>query len=284
MTAKDRWLMSVTHRSGYHYQTPVLSSYNEARLTPRTDAHQRVLDATVEVSPAAALFRYVDYFGSVVTAFDLHAPHEELTVTASCVVETAPATGVEPDDPWSAVEDPDLRDELGEYLTPTDRTAHDATILATANRIRSMADPQRAARSAAGWVHGHLSYVPGTTGVHTSAAEALAEGRGVCQDFAHATIAVLRAAGIPARYVSGYLHPKPEAGVGETVTGESHAWLEWWVGDWWAYDPTNDAVPGTGHVVVARGRDYGDVTPVRGIYHGGDGGSAEVKVDVTRLR
>jgi transglutaminase-like putative cysteine protease len=147
-----------------------------------------------------------------------------------------------------------------------------------------MPNPQHAAREAAAWVHERLDYVPGTTGVQTSAAQALTEGRGVCQDFAHATIAVLRAAGIPARYVSGYLHPTPEAGIGETVTGASHAWVEWWAGDWWEYDPTNDAVPGTAYVVIARGRDYGDVTPVRGIYQGGDGGSADVTVEVTRLR
>jgi transglutaminase-like putative cysteine protease len=123
MTPRDTWLLSVTHRSGYRYGTPVLSSYNEARLTPRTDPHQRVLDATVEVTPAAALFRYVDYFGSVVTAFDLHTPHTELVVTAGCVVETAPANGAEPDGAWQAIEAPDIRDELGEYLTWTDRTA-----------------------------------------------------------------------------------------------------------------------------------------------------------------
>ncbi len=284
MTAKETWLLSITHRSGYRYGTPVLSSYNEARLTPRTDSRQRVLDATLEVSPAAALFRYVDYFGSVVTAFDLHTPHTELTVTAGCVVETAAVSEAEPVEPWSAIDDPDLRDELGEYLTATDRTAPDDVIVAEADRIRSSSDPQQAARSAAGWVHERLAYVPGTTGVQTSAAQAIGDGRGVCQDFAHATIAILREAGIPARYVSGYLHPKSEAGVGETVTGESHAWVEWWVGDWWPYDPTNDAMPGPGHVIIARGRDYGDVTPVRGIYHGGDGGSAEVAVEVTRLR
>jgi transglutaminase-like putative cysteine protease len=177
-----------------------------------------------------------------------------------------------------------VHDELSEYLTATDRTTPDEVILAEAGRIRSSPGPQQAARAAAGWVHERLAYVPGTTGVQTSAAQAIGEGRGVCQDFAHASIAVLRAAGIPARYVSGYLHPKPEAGVGETVTGESHAWVEWWIGDWWAYDPTNDAVPGPGHVVIAKGRDYADVTPVRGIYHGGDGGSTEVVVEVTRLR
>ncbi|TDD73142.1 transglutaminase family protein [Jiangella aurantiaca] len=281
------WLLSVRHHTGYRYAAPVVSSYNEARVTPRSDPRQRVLDATVEVSPAASLYRYVDYFGSVVTAFDVHAAHSELTVTASCVVETAPEPSPpadEPAVPWSALAEPDTADELGEYLRQTRRTAPDDELLAVAARVRAAATPDDGARLAAGWTHSRLAYVTGSTSVHTNAVEALGEGRGVCQDFAHVTIALLRSAGVPARYVSGYLHPRPGAAVGETVTGESHAWVEWWAGGWRAYDPTNDAVPGPGHVVVARGRDYDDVTPLRGIYHGGDSQSLGVTVEVTRLR
>jgi transglutaminase-like putative cysteine protease len=116
------------------------------------------------------------------------------------------------------------------------------------------------------------------------AAPALAEGRGLCQDFAHLTIALLRCVGIPVRYVSGYLHPRPSAVIGESITGESHAWVEWWLGAWYSSDPTNDSVPGPGHIVVARGRDYDDVTPLRGIYDGGDGESLGVSVEVIRPR
>lgn len=284
MTAGGGWLLSVRHHTGYRYAGPVFSSYNEARVTPRSDPRQRVLDATVEVSPAASLYRYVDYFGSVVTAFDVHAAHSELTVTASCVVETAPPGDADAAEPWSVLADPDTVDELGEYLTQTPRTTPDGELLAVADQVRAAATPDDGARLAAGWTHGRLAYVTGSTSVHTNAVQALGEGRGVCQDFAHVTIALLRSAGVPARYVSGYLHPAPGAAVGETVTGESHAWVEWWAGGWRAYDPTNDAVPGPGHVVVARGRDYDDVTPLRGIYHGGDAQSQGVTVEVTRLR
>jgi transglutaminase-like putative cysteine protease len=278
------WLLSVRHHTGYRYAGPVVSSYNEARVTPRSDPHQRVLDATVEVTPAASLYRYVDYFGSVVTAFDVHAAHQELTVTAGCVVETAPAPEPQPGEPWSVLADPDTRDELGEYLTQTLRTTPDDEMLAAAAQVRAAATPDDGARLAAGWTHSRLDYVTGSTSVHTNAIEALVEGRGVCQDFAHVTIALLRSAGVPARYVSGYLHPRTDAAVGETVTGESHAWVEWWAGGWRSCDPTNDGVPGPGHVVVARGRDYDDVTPLRGIYHGGVSTSLGVTVEVTRLR
>lgn len=279
------WLLSVTHHSGYRYGGTVFSSYNEARVTPRTDSAQRVLDASVEVTPAASLFRYVDYFGTVVTAFDLHVPHTELTVTATCVVETSAASDVGRSAPWAALEEEGLRDELSEYLEPTPRTViEDDELFGVVDLVRAAADPDAGALEAARWVYGRLEYVPGATGVHTGAHEVLKEGRGVCQDFAHVTIAILRAAGIPTRYVSGYLHPDPEAEAGKTVAGESHAWVEWWAGDWRAYDPTNVTQPGVGHVSLARGRDYADVAPLKGIYHGGGAESLGVSVEVTRLR
>jgi transglutaminase-like putative cysteine protease len=108
-------------------------------------------------------------------------------------------------------------------------------------------------------------------------------GEGVCQDYAHLTLAMLRAVGVPARYVSGYLHTKPDAGVGETVVGESHAWIEAWTGGWWGFDPTNDLPIGHRHVWVATGRDYGDVSPLKGIYSGGAATAIEVTVHMTRL-
>ena len=109
-------------------------------------------------------------------------------------------------------------------------------------------------------------------------------GRGVCQDFAHAAIAVLRCSGVPARYVSGYLHPKAEAAIGETVSGESHAWIEAWDGDTWvAHDPTNGRPAGRDHVLVATGRDYSDVAPVKGVIAGGGTSQMDAAVEITRL-
>jgi transglutaminase-like putative cysteine protease len=119
--------------------------------------------------------------------------------------------------------------------------------------------------------------------VHSSAVDAWQAGEGVCQDYAHLTLAMLRAVGVPARYVSGYLHTKPDAAVGETVVGESHAWIEAWTGGWWGFDPTNDLPIGHRHVWVATGRDYGDVSPLKGTYSGGAATAIEVTVDMTRL-
>ena len=118
----------------------------------------------------------------------------------------------------------------------------------------------------------------------TSAQEAWAEKRGVCQDFSHLGIGLLRAMGIPTRYVSGYLHPDSKAEIGKTVTGQSHAWVEWWDGAWVPFDPTNAAAPSQSHVVVGRGRDYRDVPPVKGVYAGPEASGNEVTVKVTRLR
>ncbi len=143
--------------------------------------------------------------------------------------------------------------------------------------------PAHAVEAAAAWVHGQLSYGKGATDVASTAADALRIGSGVCQDFAHLTLAVLRAMGIPARYTSGYVHPSPEAGVGATVEGQSHAWVEAWTGAWCPFDPTNGSDVGERHVVVARGRDYTDVSPLKGIFHGGPAAGLDVTVSLTRL-
>ena len=142
--------------------------------------------------------------------------------------------------------------------------------------------PSETAYAVAEWVRERLTYMRGTTTVKSNAQQVWDAGSGVCQDLAHVAIAVLRGLGIPCRYVSGYRHPQKDAAIGETRRGESHAWIEWWTGDWCAYDPTNGTVPAERHIVVARGRDYGDVTPFTGVYRDG-ASSLEVLVDVTRL-
>ena len=126
-------------------------------------------------------------------------------------------------------------------------------------------------------------YVKGITGVHTSAAEAWLERKGVCQDLAHVGIGALRSLGIPTRYVSGYIHPKADADMGQMVAGQSHAWLEWWDGEWRSWDPTNHKPAGDLHASVARGRDYRDVPPLKGILSGGGGSVLDVRVEITQL-
>ena len=128
------------------------------------------------------------------------------------------------------------------------------------------------------FVRSHLTYTPGVTEVSSSALEALHSEAGVCQDYAHLSIALLRAAGVPARYVSGYLHTGKDARPGDTVSGESHAWVEAWLGDWWAFDPTNGVAVGERHAVVGRGRDYADVPPLKGVHSSGTPEALDVEV------
>jgi transglutaminase-like putative cysteine protease len=126
-----------------------------------------------------------------------------------------------------------------------------------------------------------MEYIPGITTVHTPASEAWAVGKGVCQDITHLALGALHAVGIPARYVSGYLDPRTDGPIGETVTGESHAWLEYWAGGWRPLDPTNLWPVGEHHVVLARGRSYEDVPPLRGIYAGASSQELVVTVEIT---
>jgi transglutaminase-like putative cysteine protease len=118
--------------------------------------------------------------------------------------------------------------------------------------------------------------------VTTPADGALKSGKGVCQDFAHLALGLLRSLGIPSRYVSGYLHPREDAPIGETVEGQGHAWVEWWCGTWVAWDPAHGIPAGHRHIAVGRGRDYADVPPLKGIYQGAPSVAHEVTVEITR--
>lgn len=277
------WRMRVVHATGYAYKSPVTASYNEARLTPRSDSRQNVILNRVETIPATRSYRYVDYWGTAVTAFDLHAPHTELEVTASSVVETEEPEAPTGEVAWKELASEAVRDRFDEVLTPTHYTPASRRIERVGKRILKENDPQAAVIAAAQWAHSELQYVPGTTGVHSSGIDALREGKGVCQDFAHLTLILLRGMGIPSRYVSGYLHPKRDAVVGDTVDGQSHAWIQAWTGSWWNYDPTNDSEINEQYISVGVGRDYADVTPLKGIYSGEGSTDLDVVVEVTRL-
>lgn len=277
------WRMRVVHSTGYAYKSPVTASFNEARLTPRSDSRQNVILNRVETVPATRSYRYVDYWGTAVTSFDLHAPHTELEVTSSSVVETDSGEMPEDEVTWEDLKSEAVIDRFDEMLSPTDYTPASRRIQAVGRRIAKYNDPSDAVLAAAEWAHSELEYVPGTTGVHSSGLDAHREGKGVCQDFAHLSLILLRGMGIPARYVSGYLHPNQEAVVGDTIDGQSHAWIQAWTGGWWNYDPTNDAEINEQYISVGVGRDYSDVSPLKGIYSGEGSTDLDVVVEITRL-
>ncbi|MFE9788605.1 transglutaminase domain-containing protein [Nocardia salmonicida] len=277
------WRIRVVHTTGYVYDAPVTRSFNEARLTPRADSRQNVILNRVETVPATRAYRYTDYWGTAVTAFDLHAPHTELEVTGSSVVETEPFAEPTEELSWDELQGGRVIDRFDEMLSPTAYVPRDRKLSTVARQLSRGEEPAKAVVRAAEWVHKEMDYIAGTTSVHTSALQAFAERRGVCQDYAHLTLVLLRSMGIPSRYVSGYLHPKPGAEIGETVAGQSHAWIEAWTGQWWGYDPTNNLAVNEQHVSVGVGRDYADVPPLKGVFSGGGSTDLEVVVEVTRL-
>ncbi|GIF64719.1 hypothetical protein Ais01nite_27540 [Asanoa ishikariensis] len=281
----NSWRLEISHETGFSYDGRVGASYNEARMTPRDEPHQAVLDARVTVRPAASTHRYVDYWGTVVTVFDVHTPHERLAVTASATVETLPPGDLLANASWADLAEPDTVDRWHELLLPTPRTALDEELTALAEGLRGdHRTPHAAALAACEQVRAEVAYVTGSTGVQTDAVQAWRQRSGVCQDLSHLSVGLLRAMGVPARYVSGYLHPTPDAPVGETVVGQSHAWVEWWAGRWVGFDPTNGVPIGERHVSVGRGREYGDVPPLKGVYAGPPNTGQGVEVKITRRR
>lgn len=277
--------LALAHTTSYTYGSPVSASYNEARLEPRSDRRQTVLSWDLDVTPSARIAQHVDYWGSMVHHFDIQQPHSELTVVGRAVVEAGMVEVGPGGATWDDLAGSDLVDRFYELLVPTGVVGLDGEVVqGVADEIRSRAQsPADAAEAVVGWVHDNHTFEHGFTGTTTTAAEVMAAGRGVCQDFAHVSLAVLRAMGIPSWYVSGYLHPQAEPEVGETVVGESHAWVAAWTGKVWPLDPTSLVPVHDRHVRVAAGRDYHDVAPFRGLYAGsGEGDTLDVSVEVTR--
>lgn len=276
--------LRIKHMTGFHYGGDVTASYNEARMLPASADGQLVLYSNLEILPISSHHSYVDYWGSRVSSFEILTPHKELALTATSLVEVRPRLHDEHDLTWA-----DLALEIEkttENIEQTKQTRRTAPPTEVAELARSIADqhenPCDAALAICTAVGEAMEYMHGVTGVHSTAAEAWAVRKGVCQDITHLALGALRSVGIPARYVSGYLHPKPDAAIGETIAGESHAWVEWYCGQWRGFDPTNQIDIGDRHVTVGRGRDYNDVPPLRGVYAGPYGSELFVTVEITR--
>jgi transglutaminase-like putative cysteine protease len=277
--------LSVTHTTRHTYQGAVVASFNEARMTPLSTSGQLMLRHELSVAPVARIQRYTDYWGTAVEAFDVHAPHHALTVVATSVVDTVARWRAAPGVSWEQLRSDEVADRWCEFLefsTFVDDPRLDPARAEALEAVRRSSTPRDAIGVAVEAVRDQIAYTPGVTHVHTSASEAWSDGRGVCQDFSHNTLSLLRAAGIPARYVSGYIHAE-DAEIAVPGLGESHAWIEAWNGGWEAHDPTNGRPVAAAHVLVARGRDYRDVSPLTGIYAGPLSQDPEVVVEVTRL-
>lgn len=279
------WRLRVVHTTVLDYSSPVSVSFNEARMTPADSNGQILISHELRVDPLCRTHVYLDYWGTAVDAFDVHMAHSSLEVVSRNVVDTPAPAPRQAGMDWSIMRGLEVRDSWCEFLSPSqyvDDADADAGRAAVTDALRQLPTPRDAIDASIEAVRDQIAYTPGATSVSTTAKEAWAHRRGVCQDISHATLSLLRAAGIPARYVSGYLYAGTGE-VGETAVGESHAWVEAWDGAWHPLDPTNGLDVGERHVVVARGRDYFDVSPLKGVYAGGHSQTLRVKVSVTRL-
>ncbi|MDN4481416.1 transglutaminase family protein [Demequina muriae] len=274
--------LKIEHRTHFRYGKDVPSSYNEARLTPAWLPRQRVLDSKVEISPVSWRTTYRDYWECDVTAFEVLLPHRTLTVLGSSLVEIVPQPVRAERADWDTLHGPRFQDLLCEYLDHSAMTEPPPELADFASEAAGRMTPDDTARAICQFLYDEIQYVPGATNVHTAASDAWNARSGVCQDLAQLAAGALRSVGIPARYVSGYLHPKRDAEIGETVNGESHAWIEWWTGEWTGFDPTNDREVGDHHVIVGRAREYSDIPPLTGVVAGSTE-HLDVTVSVTQV-
>lgn len=283
------WRLRIEHTTSVWYPCPVLASSNEARMTPPTLPTQVTLESRVTVGPGIPgipVWTYADYWGTIVSVFDCPEPHDALLVRAAATVETRPSAGIprtEGRPAWTGLRETVANSRLAGFLMPTPLTTVTEEIARSVTTEIAGLPPDAAAEAISARVRERVAYRPGATDADTSAQGAWDEGQGVCQDMAHLTVALLRAVGLPARYVSGYLHPWEWAEPGSTAVGRSHAWAEYWAGSWTPIDPTTGTPVGERHVVVARGRDYDDVPPLKGAYRGPSAADMRVTVAVTRL-
>lgn len=275
--------LAVFHATEYRYDDPAFDSFNELRLRPADDYRQTVLSFEIEVAPKVPLRSHLDYYGNPTHHFHLAGEHRSLRVATRSVVTTYAI----PDPlPVAAEVLPDLRHRFFEYLAPSGRVPLDRDWFATFGALYLTPDGDLTSflDQLTTYLRGRFLYRGDTTDVETPLAEFATHGTGVCQDYTHAMLALCRQAGVPARYVSGYVHPHPHGDEWMLGAEGSHAWVEAFLpgSGWVGFDPTNGCRVSEAHVKVAVGRDYDDVPPLRGLRRGGGDSEMSVEVRVRR--
>jgi transglutaminase-like putative cysteine protease len=287
---------SVQHVTRYAYGAPVDLGYHLLRLVPPATPRQRLVEHAIAIDPKPAqIGAFVDHFGNAVRHVAIERRHDAFAVELTATVDVAAAKPTTAQGPaWEEVA-VSIRDDgfpadwsAAEFAYASPLAPEDVEARAYCAESLKPGRPILAAlRNLTTRINRDFAYVPGATTISTPVAEVMRIRRGVCQDFAHVMIAGLRAHGIPARYVSGYIRTTPLPGAPERRGGDaSHAWAAAWCGPalgWIEFDPTNDLMVGEEHIVLAYGRDFSDVSPLRGVILGGGAHTAEVSVTVTPL-
>jgi len=280
----------IQHVTSFTYSAPVYESVTEVRTAPRTEGGQRCFQFRLSCRPNVQVLRYDDHFVNVVYHFDVPTPHAKLEIVSSAAVEIEPQAPL-PDrlggDAWAELDTLSGDPEYWDWLQPSRFAAPSAALATLARRLNVGArrdDPLTVLRAVNHAITSNFKYSPESTEVDSPIDAAIKLRSGVCQDFAHIAIALLRRLGVPARYVSGYLfHNGSDR---NTAPNSSHAWAEAYLPSlgWIGIDPTNDTIAAEKHVRVAIGRDYADVPPTRGVYKGDAESELAVAVNVSLTR
>ena len=286
--------LDIQYRMHFRYSEPVMESQNEVRVRPRDDECQRVLSYRLSSQPEAPVLHASDYWGTAVEHVGVRTRHHELELLAEGSVETEPRPVPAEEPPVAALAEADFQAEHFEMLAPSPHVRwmpEDRVARRAAEATRGASTVGEAVAAVVDDVRSALSYQPGATDIGVELGELLDGGVGVCQDYAHLAIGMMRSVGVPARYVSGYLFAADETAAdhadAETtgvVSVQTHAWIEVAVPGWgwWALDPTNGGPVGERHVVIGCGRDYGDVPPVRGAFMGSATADVDAEVVIGR--
>lgn len=278
---------SIRHITRFRYTGPVRETVMELRMQPRSEGAQAVRNFQIVTLPRAQLFAYTDHFGNAVYHFNVLREHSQLRMDVQSVVEVNPARALPSQADaleWSRYNPLNMRAEHYDFLGQSE-FAHASPNLQEFCTSRGVEKPEGNALSALKHlntvIYDAFEYQPGVTEVHSPIDHALESGRGVCQDFAHIMIAIVRSWGIPARYVSGYLFHRRQDNV-RSSSDATHAWVEAWLPSfgWVGFDPTNNVMAAERHIRVAVGRDYADVPPARGTFKGEAGSELSVAVNV----
>ena len=279
-------IYSVRHTTTFRYDPAVRESVMEVRMQPRSEAQQRCLKFQLDVNPSANILQYRDFMGNAVHHFDIAQGHTQLQVKAISLVEvqatTAPVSAAAGD--WADLDALLSADDYWEMLLPSQFAHSSDSLDSLAEELHSKrrGNPLELVTELNQAIYQSFAYVPNSTRVDSPIDEALRTRQGVCQDFAHIMIALLRPLRIPSRYVSGYLF-HGEENQDRSLEGASHAWIEVLLPrlGWTAFDPTNNLIAGDRHIRVAVGRDYADVPPTRGVYKGQTESELSVAVTVS---
>ncbi len=281
--------LEIRYVTDFQYPERVRESHNVLRARPATDAHQRLVSYRATVSPSCRIHSFVDYWGTWVDTFGVRRPHDQLVIVADSVVEIGEKPAPEASFPLTAYRQESLRGLHWAYLQPSPHAMWSDSVEELMHpALDGVTDGLEAISAVHDAVRSALAYAEGVTYVGVDLVDVIAAGKGVCQDFAHLALAVFRMAGIPARYVSGYFYSE-EQSVGSVpaiaeIDVQTHAWVEVLVPEWgwWGIDPTNDVPVSARHAKIGHGRDYEDVMPLRGTYHGKPEHILEVDVRMSR--